>query len=152
MTQLSDLAMLVISLLPHIVYCDQLTSVSTLSSSSQQDNAHKGRIKLGKEQLINIGALQNSLCINVKFFSWVYSFYRLYTHDSLCMGWQCMERNLIVITLQAMFQSDFISALGHDPPEDGYGVCLCYLRMCVDCWCLVPPILWCPAPSGAIWS
>ena len=35
------------------------------------------------------------------------------------MGWQCMERNLIVITLQTMFQADFISALGHDLPEDG---------------------------------
>ena len=57
MTPLSDQAMLVISLLPHIVYCDQLTSVSTLSSSSQQDNAHKGRLKVSKEQLMNIGAL-----------------------------------------------------------------------------------------------
>ena len=55
-----------------------------------------------------------------------------------------MERNLIVITLQTMFQADFISALGHDLPQDG--VCVCYLRMCVDCWCLAPPILWCPAP------
>ena len=47
-----------------------------------------------------------------------------------------MERNLIVITLQTMFQADFISALGHDLPQDG--VCVCYLRMCV-CWCLTRP-------------
>ena len=58
-------------------------------------------------------------------FSYVYSFYRLYAHGSLCMGWQCMERNLIVIT----FPADFISLLRHDVLEDG----IWYLFRCVDC-------------------
>ena len=94
--------------------------------------------KVYKEQLRNIGALETDRWTTFAS-SPGYRLYRICTeHGSwLFTGWQCMERNLIVIT----FPADFISLLGHDVLEDG----IWYLFRCVDC---APRP--CPAPHHPV--
>ena len=104
-----------------------MTSVYTRPSSFQEDNVHK----------------VDGDCCAFKTYWWQASsqysmrhthFYARIVCSKLHLqpvpGYQCMERNLIVIT----FPADFISWVEHDLSEDG----VCYLFRCVDyvgAWC-----------------